>query len=272
MAHPSSRPPLGRLWNQEKIDEILSGTYVCPEDLDEFTQKFIDELQRPEQANLHGQISGYMTTEEHIQGWKKMRVGTVASNFGPSFSEIIAGTEDITIAEVDAAMVSIATLSGYCPRRWSEAIDVMIPQKADSIHVEKLRIIVLFHALFDMVNKKVAREAIQNATKMNAIPSEIAAKKGHRAADHGLNKVLTFDIIRQRRIPAPLCSNDAKQCYDRIVHSVANICLQRVGVNDKICRVMLGTLHQMQHYVKTAYGTSSTSYGCLHIPLQGVLQ
>jgi hypothetical protein len=35
---------------------------------------------------------------------------------------------------------------------------------------------------------------------------------------------------------------------------------------------MLGTLQQMQHYVKTAYGTSSTSYGCIQIPLQGVLQ
>jgi hypothetical protein len=168
----------GFLGNQEKTDEILSGTYVCPEDLDEFTQKFMDELGRPEQANLHGQISGYMTTEEHIQEWKKMRIGTVASTFGRSFSEIIAGTEDITIAEVDAAMVSIATLSRYRPRRWSEAIDIMIPKKADSIHVKKLRIIILFHALFNMVNKKVAREAIQNATKMNAIPSEITAEKG----------------------------------------------------------------------------------------------
>jgi hypothetical protein len=51
-------------------------------------------------------------------------------------------------------VVYIATLTGYCPRRWSEAIDVMIPKKADSIQVEKLRIIVLFHAIFNMVNKK----------------------------------------------------------------------------------------------------------------------
>jgi hypothetical protein len=35
---------------------------------------------------------------------------------------------------------------------------------------------------------------------------------------------------------------------------------------------MLGTLQQMQHYVKTAYGTSNTSYGCIETPLQGVLQ
>jgi hypothetical protein len=35
---------------------------------------------------------------------------------------------------------------------------------------------------------------------------------------------------------------------------------------------MFGSLQQMQHYVKTAYGLSETSYGCIEIPLQGVLQ
>jgi hypothetical protein len=148
----------------------------------------------------------------------------------------------------------------------------MIPQKDASKHGEKLRIIVLFHALFSMMNKRVANKATTQAAKINAIPSEIQAKTGHRAVDCGLNKVLTADIARQRQRPTALCSNDAKQCYDRIVHTVANICLQRVGVHQDTSRVKLGTLQQMQHYVKTAYGTSERSYGCVEIPLQGVLQ
>jgi hypothetical protein len=94
-------------------------------------------------ANRHATITGYTTTDEHIKSWKKMQVGTASSTFGPSFSKIIAGTENVAIAEIDAAIVSITALTGYCPKRWSEAIDVMIPKKADSKHVEKLRIIVL---------------------------------------------------------------------------------------------------------------------------------
>jgi hypothetical protein len=90
--------------------------------------------------------------------------------------------------------------------------------------------------------------------------------------DCGLNKVLTTDISRQKILPMAICSNDTRQCYDRIVHSVVNIFLQRVGVHPNTCHVMLGTLQQMQHYVKTTYGTSNTSYGCIQIPLQGVLQ
>jgi hypothetical protein len=143
-----------------------------------------------------------------------MRSTTSASTFGPSFSELIAGTDDLRIAEVDAAIVSIPARTGYCPRRWSDAIDVMIPQKDASKHVEKHRIIVLFHALFNMMNKRVANKATTQAAKINAIPSEIQAKTGHRAVDCGLNKVLTADIARQRRRPTTLCSNDATQCYD----------------------------------------------------------
>jgi hypothetical protein len=56
------------------------------------------------------------------------------------------------------------------------------------------------------------------------------------------------------------------------VNFVAKICLQRVGVHPNTCHVMLGTLQQMQHYLKTAYSTSNISYGCIQIPLQGVLQ
>jgi hypothetical protein len=123
-----------------------------------------------------------------------------------------------------------------------------------------------------MMNKRVARLAMTDAGKIQTIPSEAYAKKGFQAVDCGLNKVLIASIIRQRKLTAALCSNGAKQYYDHIFHAVANICVQRVGVTDATWMVMLGTLQQMQHYVKTAYGTSNTSYGCIETPLQGVLE
>jgi hypothetical protein len=120
-----------------------------------------------------------------------MRVHTAASTFGPSFSEIITGTYAEPIAEVNAAIMSIPALTGrYCPLRWSKAIDVMIPEKAAWKHVGKLRIIVLFHALINMMNKRVSRQAMTNAGRIQAIPRETYAKKGFQAVDCGLNKVL----------------------------------------------------------------------------------
>jgi hypothetical protein len=183
----------------------------APPELDEFTKTIIYELRRPEKFNQIEPMSGSVTTQEHIKSWKKMRVHTAASTFGPSFSEIITGTYAEPITEVDAAIMLIPALTGYCPLRWSKAIDVMIPKKAASKHVEKLRIIVLFHALFNMMNKRVARQAMTSAGKIQTIPIEAYAKKGFQAVDCGLNKVLTADIIRQPKLPAALCSNDARQ-------------------------------------------------------------
>jgi hypothetical protein len=148
----------GFLGKQTTIEAVLNGTYVCPPEVDNYTHKIIHELRRPLLIDHEASINGVATTAEHIQGWKKMRSSTAASTFGPSFSDLIAATDDLRIAEVDASIVSIPARTGYCPRRWSDAVDVMIPKKAASTHVEKLRIIVLFHALFNMLNKRVAKK------------------------------------------------------------------------------------------------------------------
>ena len=106
-------------------------------------------------------------------------------------------------------------------------VDIMIPTKVDSIHVEKLIIIVLFDAMFNMLNKQIGREMLSYAEEMMQIPMEAyGSRKGYRAADCALNKVLVNDVIRQKRLIAALCSNDAKSCYDRIVHVVASLCMR----------------------------------------------
>jgi hypothetical protein len=48
------------------------------------------------------------------------------------------------------------------------------------------------------------------------------SRKNKAAIEQCLNKRLTFDLTRQLKRPLAMCSNDAKSCYDRIVHSVAS--------------------------------------------------
>jgi hypothetical protein len=169
---------VGYLGNQKAIDEVLDELYQCPTGTPEYVKKFIAELKRPDTTNL-STVTGTATTQEHNQGWKHMKVHTAASPFGPSFSEFITGTGSDPVAEVDAAIVSIAAAAGYCPKRWSTTIDVMIPKKKLLQDVTKLRIIVLFHALFNMMNKRVAKKALKNAKTIQEIPSKAYAKRGH---------------------------------------------------------------------------------------------
>ena len=69
------------------------------------------------------------------------------------------------------------------------------PKKTMSPAIEKLRIIVLFHAMFDMNNKRIGRDMIANAEAANQIPWEAyGSRKRHRAIECTANKVLTTDI------------------------------------------------------------------------------
>jgi len=90
---------------------------------------------------------------------------------------------------------------------------------------------------------------------------QYGSRKGLTAIEHGLNKRLTFDIIRQLRRPSALCSNDAKSCYDRIVHSVATLSMRHLGIPEAPIVSMFRTIQDMKHHVRTSYGDSEQWIG-----------
>ena len=90
---------------------------------------------------------------------------------------------------------------------------------------------------------------------------QYGSRKGLTAIEHGLNKRLTFDIIRQLRRPAALCSNNAKSCYDHIVHSVATLAMHRLGVPEAPIVSMFRTIQDMKHHDRTIYGDSEQWIG-----------
>ena len=73
-------------------------------------------------------------------------------------------------------------------------------------------------ATFNMNNKKTGREVMVLVGKLNLLPDEQAvSRKVHRSNLTALNKVLTNDLIRSRRLPTIIIFNDAKSFYYRIV-------------------------------------------------------
>jgi hypothetical protein len=106
-------------------------------------------------------------------------------------------------------------------------------------------------------------------------PKQYGSWKQLSAIDHCLNNRLSFDIVRQYKKPAAVCVNDMKGCYDRIVHSVASICMQRLGVNIRTLQSMFFTLQNLEHYIRTAFGVSEKSFQARDIhttAIQGIGQ
>jgi hypothetical protein len=259
--------------NPAATEAVLNGTFQTGNDVSIYTRQFIKELQMPDCIRSLPPLTGFADTQIHSQGWKRMKARTGSSPYGPLFCDYIAGTQDPQVAEVDASLSSIRYMVGFSPAAWQKASDVMIPKKKSSHNVEKLRIIVLFDAMFNMANKRIARDMVKQAQSLGLLPGEAyGGVPGRRATTCSLNKILALDVIRQERRMATLCSNDAKSCYDRIVHTVASICMQRLGVSKESCFTIFHTLQSLQHHVRTAFGERSSGYSAVQIPLHGVGQ
>jgi hypothetical protein len=164
-------------------DEILQGTFQIPDNMDRYTSEFITQLKMQDTVKHHP-ISKAISTESYRESWKRMKPNTSSSPYGPSFVDYIAGSQDDQIAAFDATMANIPYATRYNPKAWSQMTDVLIPKKSHSSLVEKLRIIVLFHAMFNMNNKRIGREMVANAERLQQIPWEVyGGRKTQRAIE-----------------------------------------------------------------------------------------
>jgi hypothetical protein len=130
------------------------------------------------------------------------------------------------------------------------------------------------NAEFNMNNKKLGRDMMFHAEKHQAVAREqYGSRQNHQCILAALNKRLTMDLLRQTRQAGALCANDAKSCYDRIVHNIATLCMHQLGVPPNPTKSMLTTLQGAAHKIRTAYGMSDTTYGPgRDPPLQGIGQ
>lgn len=131
------------------------------------------------------------------------------------------------------------------------------------------------HAKFNMNIKKLAGCYVMFFTKSHKAlaPEQFGSRKNHKSILAALNKHLNMDLLRQRGQAGALCANDAKSCYERIVHTVATLALRRLGMPAEPLVSMFETLQKAQHHVCTAFGISKRTYGGVRgVPLQGVGQ
>jgi hypothetical protein len=194
----------------------------------------------------------------------------------PGHPHFIAACKHNKLKHIEQRQPQFPLTTGYAPKRWQQGIEVMLLKQPNNFHVNKLRAILLFEADFNHNNKRIGRALMQHA-KTNGwmAPEQYGSRKQLSAIDHCLNKRLSFDIIRQYRKPAAVCANDMKGCYDRIVHSVASSCMQRMGVNVTTLRSMFFTLQHLEHFIRTANGVSEQLFQAKNIhpiAIQGIGQ
>ena len=120
----------------------------------------------------------------------------------------------------------------------------------------------------------MARDLLECAETNNLIPAEqYGSRKNYRAIDQVYNKRLLCDLNHLQRRLMILYSNDAKLCYDRIVHSIASIVMQRIGMPKLPVIAMFRMIQQAEYFILTIFGDSTLSINGRNLskPYQGIL-
>jgi hypothetical protein len=103
---------------------------------------------------------------------------------------------------------------------------------------------------------------------------QYGSREGKNAIEQALNKVISFDLIRQARMDTAMCSNDSKSCYDRIVHAIVSILMQKHNVPASACICVFTKPQNLHHTLRTIYGYYKSGYGEIlwAVPYSGVGQ
>ena len=262
-------------WDAHKPagDAILRGDYQVPEGAHPYTHEFFSQLRRADVE--HPFPTPHITKEVFINGWKHMNERTSAGISGLHFGHLKTCAMDSRLATFEASLANIPYSTSHTLDTWNKGISIMLHKKANEDLVTKLRTITLLEVEFNFNNKVLGKATMQHAEDNQLIAKEqFGSRNNKQAIDHAVHKALTYDIIRQYRIPGALCSNDAKSCYDCVAHAIASLAYRRLGVPDPPVQCMLKTIQNMKHHVCTSYRDSKfymNRDGSL-VPFQGVLQ
>jgi hypothetical protein len=166
------------------------------------------------------------------------------------------------LASAHSAMMTVPLDAGFCPERWRKAVNVMLEKIPGNIRTNELRIIQSLEAdLNQVLRSAFARNISKLAQDKDGIISEHQYGRSHRTCISPiLNKLLTIQILIQKKTNGIVFDNDAKGCYDRIISGIALLSIRCLGYSKNSVK-MLGKLwEQLEHHISTGFGVSDISY------------
>ena len=249
-------------------ESLLRGSLSLPTGLPQPTQAFLRQCRYP---------SGFsptplqVTFEDHVAFWQKNSEKRGSEPHGLHNGHFKAATQSDLLASCDAAFREIPLSTGFTPDQWLHLMNFAIEKKPGDFRLSKMRTIQMMNSEFQANNKLIGKRSMAYAESRNLIPpGQCGARKRHQAIDLALSKRLVWDSLILDRQAAGWVSNDAKSCFDRIVHWVAKLALMRFSIPWEAVSLVFDVLAKAKHRVRTGFGDSPRVFSpTTSIPFQG---
>ena len=169
------QPPLvhlvGYLAHGPAVASILDGTFVPPPELDIHTVEFIEELRRPVSVQRSGSIDMTVSLHDHIRGWRLQKSGTAVDPSSLDFDHYKCATHNDTLSAVDLLLRTAPVEIGFVPQSWCSILDIEILKKYGVFDIDKMRLIQVMHAVFQINNKWLGKKVMEHVELLNKIAS-----------------------------------------------------------------------------------------------------
>ena len=133
----------GYLGEKEAANEVLCGSYVCPDGTSEETQDMLHYLKRPEYIQ---DLPITLTPQEYKEAWTKVKEKKSSSFLGRHFGVYKAVTQDENLLPIFTNAFNLPFIHGISYNRWANFLDVMTFKEEGNIKVDRLRTLILGEA------------------------------------------------------------------------------------------------------------------------------
>ena len=152
------------------------------------------------------------------QGFKIWTESTATSPSGRHLGRYKTLVQDDDMADFFITQIELPLQFGFAPTRWTQALQTLLPKDPGMPKLERLRVIELFEADYNFVLRIVlGRRSVWIAQKYEIYMPAQRAQPGNLCIAAALNKLLSYDLMRQIKKLAASFDNNAKGCYDKIV-------------------------------------------------------
>ena len=247
---------LGQCAEGPRFTDVLNGTYEPPPSVDTYTKDFFEVCKRNE-GDPTTQIP--RSVHDFKESWIKMDEKTSSRRL--HFGHFKAACKHELNLLTHYVFAEIPFRSGYSPKRWKNATNVMILKEPGIYDIDRLRTIVLYEADFNHNNKYLGRSMMQFTTRNKMLAKEQYSVPGRKSIDHVLNRRLLFDIARYQKTSLAMTACDLKSCYDRIAHTPAIMACMGYGISGAPLQSMFSTIQKTQFVTRTVFGDSKETFG-----------
>ena len=242
------------------IQAVLDGSFLAPASATPATKDFLSACKyNAEAKDLARRKDVVLRYRDHVKSWNIRQEKTCSHHHHMGHYKSIFKDKHLSWFFFQRA--DIPDMTGYSPNRHRECIDLMIMKKSMCYDINKQRTLGILDTEFNQNNKRVGRDGMNNALKLNKIAKEQYAIKNTSSIDQIVAKRCVIDHNRSIRRCLALTSSDLEGCYDRIIHTAAALALLRVGIPHTRIRSMFSSIQRMVHRIRSAFGDSELTYG-----------